>query len=435
MLAPLRLLWIIQLPLRSRLHRRLSSAFVSVVLIFCTLGSPQAGQADRTRRVGTDDLREGYEYKTFVTRTRSLGTMVAVPADLGRLSRKPPLGLEPPPHVPREQVIALGRRLFFDRRLSANETLSCGMCHIPEQAFTQNELATPVGIEGAVVNRNAPSLYNVSYRSVLFHDGRETSLERQIWAPLLAANEMGNADKASVLARIAAVTDYQSAFKGTFPDGLTEHTLGEALAAYQRALLSANSAFDRWYYGGEQSALSSQARAGLEIFVDRGCSACHQIGATSAQFTDEAFHNTGVGFASARRQQKLPATIQLAPGVFVPLNSTLELPDRRDLGRETVTGQRADRWQFRTPTLRNVALTSPYMHDGSLTDLTAVIEFYDRGGGGDPAQDKRIIPMQLDQEEKQALRMFLEALTGDNVDALAADARVAVIGDRQSKEH
>ena len=236
MLAPLRLLWIMNLSLRSRFHQKLTLVPVFIVLIFCALGSLQAEQANPTRWVGTDDLREGYEHKSFITRTRRLGALIAVPADLEKLSRKPPLGLEPPSQIPRQQVIALGRRLFFDRRLSANNTLSCGMCHIPEQAFTQNELATPVGIEGAVVIRNAPSLYNVGYRDVLFHDGRETNLERQIWAPLLAANEMGNPDKSSVLTRIAADDHYQNAFREAFPDGLTEQTLGTALAAYQRAL-------------------------------------------------------------------------------------------------------------------------------------------------------------------------------------------------------
>ena len=141
-------------------------------------------------QIGRHDIRDGYEKTSFVTQTQSLTERATGSANLSALIRSPPLGLTSVHQPPSDKLIDLGRRLFFERRLSANDTLSCGMCHIPEQAFTQNELATPVGIEGSLVLRNAPSLYNVAYRKTLFHDGRETSLEEQVWAPLLAANEM-----------------------------------------------------------------------------------------------------------------------------------------------------------------------------------------------------------------------------------------------------
>jgi len=205
-------------------------------------------------RVGEGDSRQGYESSAYVTRSRQVSGDAGASADLAALGRRPPLGLPPLAEPPSRASIELGRRLFFDRRLSANGTLSCGMCHVPEQAFTQNELATPVGIEGAFVRRNAPSLYNVAYQRTLFHDGRETRLEDQIWSPLLAPNEMGNADRAAVLARIASSDEYRPAFLAAFGSEPDAESLGRALAAYQRVLLAGDSAFDRWYFGGEQAA-------------------------------------------------------------------------------------------------------------------------------------------------------------------------------------
>jgi cytochrome c peroxidase len=393
-----------------------------------TLVHEAPGDASRGR-IGEGDSRRGYESPAFVTRTRRVGADPAAPANLAALGRQPPLGLPPLSDPPTEARIDLGRRLFFDRRLSANGTLSCGMCHVPEQAFTQNELATPVGIEGAFVRRNAPSLYNVAYQTSLFHDGREQTLARQIWAPLLAANEMGNSDREAVVARIAASDDYVAAFEAAFGRPPDADTLGQALAAYQRVLLAGNSVFDRWYFAGDDNALDASARRGFELFLSSGCAGCHRIGKTSALFTDHEFHNTGTGQAADVRQHRLPSRVQLAPGVFVPLNTTFSLPDRSDLGRMEFTGLEADRWKYRTPMLRNVALTAPYMHDGSLKTLGEVIDFYAAGGADDPDRDPRMRPLELSATDRAALVAFLESLTADNVDELAADARTAPIGD------
>jgi len=403
--------------------------------------APATGEPDKATKptahadvqIGRHDIRDGYEKTSFVTQTQSLTERASRSANLSALIRSPPLGLTSVHQPPSDKLIDLGRRLFFERRLSANDTLSCGMCHIPEQAFTQNELATPVGIEGSLVLRNAPSLYNVAYRKTLFHDGRETSLEEQVWAPLLAANEMGNSSRERVLEKVTAIDGYSQAFNGAFTEGLTAATLGAALAAYQRALLSANSAFDRWYYGGEMAALSAAAKRGFRLFDQHGCAACHPFERHSAQFTDDEFHNTGIGFASELRDRRQPETIQLAPGVFVPFNAEIDLPDRHDYGRQTITGNAGDKWRFRTPSLRNVALTGPYMHDGSLNSLEAVLAFYNRGGSGDPGADERIKPLNLTKLDQQALLEFLHSLTSDNVDALAADARSAPVGDRQQE--
>lgn len=385
-----------------------------------------AAAADVTQRVGVGDGRIGYEHSGYRSDSRRIDTLEGDPLDLAALARSPPLGLPPLTTVPEPAAVALGRRLFHDRRLSANGTLSCAMCHVPEQAFTQNELATPVGMEGRSVRRNAPALYNVGYRHALFRDGRAASLEDQVAAPLLAANEMGNRSLDEAVARVAA--DYEPAFLDAFGGHPDPVTLARALASYQRALLSADSPWDRWYYGGAKGALEPPAQRGFQTFLENGCSGCHTLGEDHALFSDDAYHNTGVAH---RRQAaaRQPTRVQIAPGVFVPLKARFETPELADLGREEVTGRQEDRWRFRTPSLRNVALTGPYMHDGSLPTLESVVRFYAAGGSPHSGQDPRIRPLNLSGTEVADLVAFLESLTGSNVEALAADARSVPIGD------
>ncbi len=398
-------------------------------------GAPPGASGDPDRStVGRTDPRQGYERSGFRTRSLRVATEPGQRLDLAALAADPPLGLPTLEDPPRAAEIDLGRQLFYDRRLSANETLSCGMCHVPEQAFSQNELATPVGIEGRFVRRNAPSLYNVAYRRSLFHDGRESSLAEQVFSPLTAANEMGNPDRQAVLDRIAALPGYTGSFGALFPEGLTERTLGRVLAAYQQALLAADSPFDRWFYGGETGAMTAAARDGFFVFAASGCSSCHTFTNTHAHFTDDAFHRTGVEVASRKREARPQARIQIAPGVSVPLAVSIAPPDRHDFGREEVTGDPSDRYRYRTPSLRNVALTGPYMHDGSQRTLTDVIEFYSEGVREDPDRDPRLTPLNLDPVQTEALHAFLESLTGAGVDALARDARSVPIGERTGEE-
>jgi len=406
---------------------------IRVAMLAALLPFAGASATDVTeRKVGHTDPRTGYDAPGFETRTVRISTPPGAPLDLAALAATPPLGLPPLVDLPLAEHIELGRRLFFDRRLSANETLSCGMCHVPEQAFTQNELATPVGIEGRFVRRNAPALYNVAYRQRLFHDGRETLLTEQIFSPLLAENEMGNLSRDAVLTKIRSLPEYGGDFDRLFFDGLTEESLGRVLAAYQSALLSADSPFDRWFYGGDPAATGESAKAGFFLFVASGCSGCHTFSNEYAHFTDDGLHRTGVEYASRAREASPPAELQVAPGVIVPLTVSVPAPARHDLGMEEVTGKPEDRFRYRTPSLRNVALTAPYMHDGSLTTLEAVVAFYDSGSGGDPDRDPRLQPLGLSRDEKQALVAFLGSLTGANVDALASDARSAPIGERSA---
>ena len=377
------------------------------------------------------DPRDGYENAGFRTASRQIAMIRGDTLGLAALSLDPPLGLPdlPADRRPEPAAIDLGRKLFFDRRLSANATLSCAMCHVPEQGFAQNELKTPVGIEGRFVHRNAPSLYNVAYLPVLFHDGREQHLQQQIWAPLLADNEMGNKSRASVLERLRGLDDYANEFVAAFSEEISAVTLGRALASYQRALLSADSAFDRWYFGGDSSAVDPSAKKGFELFVRSSCVDCHQLDVGHAPFTDDDFHDTGIGYRAVQRRGDLPSKVQIAPGVIVDVEAAISVPYVDDLGRMAVTDDLEDRWRYRTPSLRNVAITGPYMHDGSIASLEGVVDFYAAGGVPHDGQDSLLRPLQLSANDRRNLVAFLTSLTGSNVAALAADARSAPIGE------
>jgi len=388
---------------------------------------------------GPGDVRAGYERRDFETDTVDLASRRGRRADLVARIAPPPLGLPPVP-VPEDAPIdaarvELGRRLFYDRRLSHNDTLSCALCHIPEQGFTNNELATAIGIEGRTVGRNAPTIYNSAYMERLFHDGRETRLEHQVWGPLLARNEMGNPSIGVVLEKIRRLPGYADSFADAFPDRrLTMETVGLALAAYERTLVSGDSLFDRWRYGREASALGASAQRGFALFTGRGgCIGCHPIGGEYALFSDAAHHNTGVGYARSMGLETSSRSVQVAPGVFLEVDpeviASIAEPLPNDLGRYEITRDPDDRWRYRTPSLRNVALTAPYMHDGSLGTLEEVIRFYDRGGVPNDGLDPLIRPLGLTDAEVGDLVAFLESLTGSDVPLLVADALAAPVGD------
>ena len=343
----------------------------------------------------------------------------------------PPLGLPPLPAQAAqgltEEKVDLGRRLFMDRRLSHNNTMSCAMCHVPEQGFTSNELGAAVGIGGRGLRRNAPSLYNVGYQRSLFHDGREPHLEEQAWSPLLARVEMGMPSMGYVTEKVRQLPEYRGLFEVAFGGPVTSERIGQALASYQRTLVSGNSRFDRWRYGGETAALDAREQRGFGIFTGKGrCAACHRVGESSALFTDHRFHNTGIGWERTMQPERASYRVQLAPGSVVEVDGRLLAafePPQADTGRYEVTGALGDRWAYKTPTLRNVALTAPYMHDGSLATLEEVVAFYDRGGIANENRSPLVAPLGLDAGERAALVAFLKTLTGDNTEALARDAR------------
>ena len=387
------------------------------------------------------DVRDGYESSDYETRSQSLMERVGVAADLYKIATMPQLGVPPIQHPPDNSLsragIELGRRLFFDRRLSINKTMSCAMCHVAEMGFANNEHQTSVGVEGRSVRRNAPTILNVAYKTMLFHDGRESTLENQVWIPLLARNEMANPSIGYVIQTINKSKDYEGLFEEAFGRPASMETISMALAQYQRTLVSANSRFDRWYYGDEKELLNEEEQLGFEIFTGKGtCSACHLIGEEYALFTDNLLHNTGLGYDLSMRKKPPTHRVQLAPGVFVDVKSEIidsvsqdRHTPKNDLGHYEVSENPDDLWKYVTPILRNVDLSAPYMHNGQMATLEDVIDFYDKGGIKNPRLSPLIRPLALNQQEKQALLAFLKTLTGSNIAELTSDAFAAPVGD------
>ncbi|MEL6966600.1 MAG: cytochrome c peroxidase [Pseudomonadota bacterium] len=273
--------------------------------------------------------------------------------------------------------IDLGKKLFHDKRLSASGQVACATCHNPSEGYTQNKRSLPAGASQALGGRNAPSLYDVISRRTLFHDGRAASLESQAKGPLLNQREMANTSMEALAVRMRGYRDYERFFSYAYGAPANAGNIAAALAAYQRTLITGPNRFDLWRYQNKASALSPKEVRGYQLFTGKArCSTCHTIGPKSAPFTDEGFHQTGY-------ERTKPEALRGA-----------------DLGRFAVTGQPADRFAFRTPTLRNIALTAPYMHDGRLQSLHAVVSFFNR------EQD-----LQLTGDEQDQLVAFLRALT------------------------
>ncbi|NKB36880.1 MAG: photosynthetic protein synthase I [Gammaproteobacteria bacterium] len=387
---------------------------------------------------GAGDYKQGYANKSYVTQAQSLQSRSGHEADLLQVISQTPLGLPAVP-VPAEnplskEKVRLGRQLFYDRRLSHNNTFSCAMCHIPEQGFTSNELATAVGVEGRTVRRNAPTIYNAVYAKRLFHDARETSLEQQIWGPLLAHNEMANPSVGQVISKINQIPDYRQQFEKVFKGQQADiKNVGDALASYQRVLVSANSDFDQWLFGKKNDAMNKDAIAGYRLFVGKAaCVSCHLIEENHALFTDHKLHNTGVGYANSMSKVPVVQRVLVAPATWINVD-TAAIADSAevkpgDLGYYEISGLPEDRWKYRTPGLRNIQLTAPYMHDGSISTLEEVVEFYNTGGINNELLDPLLRPLHLSAKEKQQIVAFLSSLTGSNVDSLISDAFAAPVG-------
>jgi cytochrome c peroxidase len=277
------------------------------------------------------------------------------------------------------QKIELGRRLFFDKLLSSDRSVACASCHKPELAFSDG-LTVPIGVTNHRGTRNAPAIINRAYGKSFFWDGRAQTIEEQVLDPIQNPAEM-NLPLDELIARLKAEPSYVDAFQQTFSDGISAANVSRALASFVRTLRSGNTSFDE-FQNGNSAALSAEARRGLQLFRGKAnCVACH----VGPNFTDEQFHNTGVAWRD---------------GQFT------------DAGRYAVTQQEKDRGAFKTPTLREVSRTAPYMHDGSLATLKEVIEYYDRGGNANPHLDAEIRPLHLTLEEKTYLLAFLNALNG-----------------------
>ncbi|MGR8929090.1 MAG: cytochrome c peroxidase [Gammaproteobacteria bacterium] len=391
-------------------------------------------------RYRAGDNKQDYQQADYRTQSLALTQRRGKPAQLIEFAINPPLGLPKLPIPPDNSLtsgkLELGRKLFYDRRLSLNSTFSCAICHVPEQGFSNNEMATAVGIEGRSVRRNTPSLYNVGYAQILFHDGRENTLEQQVWGPLLAHNEMGNPSIGYVIEKLKNAADYRGHFEKAFNKGPSMETVGQALASYQRTLNSADSPFDRWHFGEQNQAITDEAKHGFELFAGKaGCNHCHTIEKNAALFTDQKRHNTGVGYAGAMQKTAKTQKIQVAPGVYLDVASEslkgLDTNKPNDLGYYEISQDPADRWTYKTPSLRNVALSAPYMHDGSLATLEDVVRFYNDGGVPNENLSPLIKPLGLSDSEIAELVAFLQSLTGSNVETLVSDAFAAPVGESQ----
>jgi cytochrome c peroxidase len=300
-------------------------------------------------------------------------------------SRPPALMRDVPPVAPPADnpmtpaKVALGKRLFFENILSRDRSVSCSTCHVPERAFADDKRLA-VGVFGRVGKRHSPTLINRGFGRMHFWDGRADTLEAQVLQPISDVNEMDLAVDEAV-ARLQGDTQYVAEFRDVFDAAPSAMDLGRALATFLRSLRAEDSAYDR-FMTGDTTALSAEEQRGMQIFRQKGrCFLCH----LEPLFSDEGLHNTGVAWNP-------------------------ETSSYKDDGRFAVTNRPADRGLFKTPTLRDISRSAPYMHDGSLATLADVVDFYDRGGRPNPGLFRLIRPLGLLPEEKAALVKFLEAL-------------------------
>jgi len=274
---------------------------------------------------------------------------------------------------PSKAEVELGKALFFEQKLSSNQQLSCATCHNPTQGFSDGRPKS-IGDRGNTTARNAPHLYNLAWNRVLFWDGRQDNLDTMALDAIQSPDEM-NLPLATMVERLQGISSYAVAFKQLYPNGLIAENIGKAIGAYERSFITQNTAFDR-YLRGDDAALNDKALRGLMLFVGKAnCIACHD----GANFTDESFHNIGL--------------------------------QTDDLGRGKFEQGAHFRYAFKTPGLRNVALTGPYMHDGALNTLREVVQFYNQGGQRQEGIDIQIKPLHLTAEEIDELLAFMGSLT------------------------
>lgn len=306
---------------------------------------------------------------------------------------KAPLGLPAVPvpggNPPTLEAIRLGRRLFYDPKLSVDNTVSCASCHNPGTGFADRRRVSD-GVGGKKGTRNAPTVLNAVYYPLQFWDGRAAHLEEQAAGPIANPVEM-NHPLDACSQRLNSDASYRALFEKAFgPGPVTNDKVTMAIASFERTLVTGNSPFDRYQFGGDKKAMTAEAIRGLALFQDAkkaNCAVCHTIEKGHALFTDGKFHNIGVG-----------------------LDASGEITD---VGRFALTKIEADKGAFKTPTLRNISQTGPYMHDGSQKTLREVVDFYVGGGSSNPHLDKEIRELKLTARERADLVAFLEALTGE----------------------
>jgi len=359
---------------------------------------------------------------------------------------KPPLGLPPLP-IPEDNLqtpekIALGDKLFDDKRFSSTGQVACATCHDSKKAFTDSPLRTSEGIAKAgrklTGTRNAPTVVNAAYFETMFWDGRSPSLEDQSQHPFVNPVEMGLKDHQPILKIVRSDPAYVKAFAQVFGKKGAQVTMKEvqqAIGAFERTQVAGNSPFDRYFYAGDTKALTDAQKRGFDLYVNKGrCVSCHRIEQTQALFTDNRFHNVGVGINDIQKDVPELAEAFLQAKASLAQVDVKVLGDKRtsELGRFAVTRDFEGLGAFKTPTLRNVAVTPPYMHDGSLKTLKDVVVHYNNGGvtkEGNPVNDflsGGIRPLNLTEAEIDDLVSFMEGLTSPEYASLPSGARTEV---------
>jgi cytochrome c peroxidase len=342
-----------------------------------------------------------------LARPRSL-QQIGVPSELTR-------SVVPSDNPQTPEKVALGQKLFFDGRLSADGTVACATCHDPARAFTDGR-PTSIGIHGRAGQRNAPTVLNALYNKRQFWDGRVKTLEEQAALPIVNPVEMGQANLDAAVAKIAAIEEYEQAFQKVFGRPVSGPDLLRTIASYERTLVSFDSPFDH-FCAGDKNAIDDAAKRGWELFNTQGrCNKCHALTETKrdvTNFTDNDFHNIGIGIirhnvvALARQAEQL-----LNSGDTVAVDRAAIQTDMSALGRFLLTRKEADIASFKTPNLRNVLVTGPYFHDGSQETLWDVMDHYNKGDGlKNPYLDEDIQPLALTEANIDDLVAFLASLT------------------------
>jgi cytochrome c peroxidase len=301
-------------------------------------------------------------------------SLVTISLGVASLSAAPPAGLPDVPYPkenpPSEARVELGKLLYFDKRLSSDNTISCASCHDPNKGYSNGE-AVATGVGGAKGGRNSPTVINSAYSKLQFWDGRAKTLEDQALGPIQNPIEM-NMPLEAVVAKLNAIPGYKAKFQEVYQTDVTSAGIATSIAAFERTVLSGDAPYDR-FKAGDTAALSEAAQRGMKLFFGKAnCSACH----SGASFSDSSFHNIGL--------------------------------DSVDEGRKAISQLAGDQGAMKTPTLRDIAKTGPYMHNGSLATLEAVVEHYNKGGNNNPFQDEELFPLKLSPEPLADLVTFLK---------------------------
>ncbi len=355
---------------RRPFYRIMAMGLVSLLLVGLGAFTVQSGE----KIVHPDAVKKA---RRVLITLDTLDTMDRLPGDLSPL----PKVKSPRDNPTTAEKVELGKMLFFDPRLSGNDHWACSTCHNPSLGFSDG-LPRSLGFgDEQELDRHTPTVLNIAFNSLQFWDGRAATMEEQAVAPIQAEREM-NSNPKKLERKLNAIPEYKERFKKVFGRRVTMENIGKAIAAFERTLVTGDSPFDR-YMKGDKNALTVQEKRGLILFISKaGCTQCHN----GENLTDNKFHNIGVPPAG---------------------------PAKDDLGRYNVTKSEVDKRAFKTPSIRNISMTPPYMHNGVLATLDEVVDFYNKGGGDDPNQSPKIFKLGLTRQEKRDLVAFLMTLTGD----------------------